>query len=84
LHAKIHGKSRFPPSSAAQLLDAIKGSVNRGGQRIFLEPGGRWYERITMEARNAGRWFCIATEAIASGRRETRRWRIITAFDSLR
>lgn len=85
LHAKIYGKKPVPPRSAAQLLSsafgasppsadcAIKGNVNWGGKCIFHQPGGHWYKRITMEARYGDRWFCTATEAIASGCRETRR-----------
>ena len=84
-HAKIYGKNPVPPRSAAQLLSsafgasppsadcAIKGNVNWSGKCIFHQPGGRWYKRITMEARYGDRWFCTATEAIASGCRETRR-----------
>ena len=84
-HAKIYGQNPAAPRSAAQLLSsafgasppsedcAIKGNVNWGGKCIFHQPGGRWYKRITMEARYGDRWFCTATEAIASGCRETRR-----------
>ncbi len=84
-HAKIYGRNSVRPRSAAQLLSsafgasppsadcAIKGNVNWGGKCIFHQPGGRWYKRITMEARYGDRWFCTPTEAIASGCRETRR-----------
>lgn len=90
-HAKIYGKKPVPARSAAQLLAsafgasppsadcAIKGNVNWSGKCIFHKPDGRWYKRITMEARYGDRWFCTATEAIASGCRETRRSRV-TAF----
>ena len=84
-HAKIYGKKPLPARSAAQLLAsafgasppsadcAIKGNVNWSGKCIFHKPDGRWYKRITMEATYGDRWFCTATEAIASGCRETRR-----------
>lgn len=84
-HAKIYGNTTVPARSAAPLLAsafgasppsadcAIKGNVNWGGKCIFHKPGGHWYKRITMEARYGDRWFCTATEAIASGCRETRR-----------
>ena len=90
-HAKIYGKKPVPARSAAQLLAsafgasppsadcAIKGNVNWSGKCIFHKPDGRWYKQITMEARYGDRWFCTATEAIASGCRETRRSRV-TAF----
>jgi endonuclease YncB( thermonuclease family) len=85
-HAKILGNA-VPQAgnSSAQLLTsafgevspseecAIKGNVNWSGKCIFHKPGGHWYKRITMEARYGDRWFCSATEAIASGCRETRR-----------
>jgi len=58
-----------PPSAAC----AIKGNINWSGQCIFHKPGGRWYKRITMEARYGDRWFCSPIEAISAGCRETRR-----------
>jgi endonuclease YncB( thermonuclease family) len=84
-HAKILGNATARAQSSAQLLTsafgasppspecAIKGNVNWGGKCIFHKPGGHWYKRITMEARYGDRWFCTATEAVASGCRKTRR-----------
>jgi len=84
-HAKILGKVRVQSQASAPLLTsafgatppsadcAIKGNVNWSGKCIFHTPAGRWYKRITMEARYGDRWFCTPTEAIASGCRETKR-----------
>jgi endonuclease YncB( thermonuclease family) len=84
-HAKIFGHVTIPSQSSAKLLRSafgasppsphcrIKGNFNWGGHCIFHTPRGRWYKRITMEARNGDRWFCTPIEAIASGCRETRR-----------
>jgi PLD-like domain len=51
----------------------IKGNVNRKGERIYHEPGGRDYERTVMKScdhaicANGKRWFCSAAEAEAAG-----------------
>jgi endonuclease YncB( thermonuclease family) len=45
----------------------IKGNVNRSGECIFHEPGGRWYAKINMDLSKGKRWFCSATEAEAAG-----------------
>jgi endonuclease YncB( thermonuclease family) len=84
-HAKIFGRGTVPEESSDQLLTsafgasppstdcAIKGNVNWSGKCVFHKPGGRWYKRITMEAKYGDRWFCTPIEAISSGCRETRR-----------
>lgn len=84
-HAKVLGSFKPSGDDSTPLLTsafgttppsedcAIKGNVNWGGKCIYHKPGGHWYKRITMEARYGDRWFCTATEAIASGCRETRR-----------
>ena len=84
-HAKILGKATVQRQASAPLLTsafgtsppsadcAIKGNVNWSGKCIFHTPAGHWYKRITMEAKYGDRWFCTATEAIASGCRETKR-----------
>ncbi|MCK1462956.1 thermonuclease family protein [Bradyrhizobium sp. 2] len=84
-HANILGAASVDQIDTAQLLSsafgsappspdcAIKGNVNTEGKCIFHRPGGRWYKRITMEAKRGDRWFCSASEAISSGCRETRR-----------
>ena len=83
--AKIFGKAKVRAKSTKPLLRsafgasppspscAIKGNVNWSGKCIFHKPDGRWYKRITMEAKYGDRWFCTPIEAIASGCRETRR-----------
>lgn len=84
-NAKILGHATAQTQASAPLLTsafgtsppsadcAIKGNVNWSGKCIFHTPAGRWYKRITMEARYGDRWFCTPTEAIASGCRETKR-----------
>ncbi|MGY3618355.1 thermonuclease family protein [Bradyrhizobium sp. USDA 10063] len=84
-HAKILGRPAMAGQLSSRLLMsafgsdppspecAIKGNVNTEGKCIFHRPTGRWYKRISMEARHGDRWFCSATEAIAFGCRETRR-----------
>jgi Staphylococcal nuclease homologue len=83
--AKIFGRLTVQPQTSEAMLTsafgsvppspdcAIKGNVNSSGECIFHRPGGRWYKRITMEAKHGDRWFCSPVEAIASGCRETRR-----------
>ena len=84
-HAKLYGRLSVQQQTSDALLTsafgpvppspdcAIKGNVNTSGKCIFHTPGGRWYKRITMEAKRGDRWFCSPVEAIASGCRETRR-----------
>ena len=84
-HAKVLGRVVLDEKSSSRLLTsafgpnpptpdcAIKGNINWSGQCIFHKPGGRWYKRITMEARYGDRWFCSPIEAISAGCRETRR-----------
>ena len=55
----------------------IKGNVNRKGDRIYQEPGGRDYDRVVMEncdehgmCAHGKRWFCTAAEAEAAGWRQ--------------
>jgi endonuclease YncB( thermonuclease family) len=45
----------------------IKGNLNRAGECIFHEPGGRWYAKINMDLSKGKRWFCSADEAKAAG-----------------
>jgi hypothetical protein len=52
-----------PPNPACP----IKGNVNRKGERIYHEPGGRDYERVVMDLTKGKRWFCSASEAEAAG-----------------
>ena len=45
----------------------IKGNINRSGQCIYHEPGGRWYAKVNMDLSKGKRWFCSAEEAEAAG-----------------
>lgn len=45
---------------------AIKGNVNRKGERIYHLPGGRDYARVTSTGADE-RWFCSEAEATAAG-----------------
>ncbi len=49
-------------SSQAEANCAIKGNVNAGGERIYHQPGDRFYLRTKPEA-----WFCSSEEAEAAG-----------------
>jgi endonuclease YncB( thermonuclease family) len=57
-----------PPDPAC----AIKGNVNRSGERIFHVPGQHDYGRVKMNSA-AKRWFCSEEEAVAAGWRKARR-----------
>ena len=45
----------------------IKGNINGRGERIYHEPGGRWYERTQIDTSKGQRWFCSREEAEAAG-----------------
>jgi hypothetical protein len=52
----------------------IKGNVNRKGEHIYHEPGGRDYDRLVMDncddhgmCAHGKRWFCSAAEAETAG-----------------
>ena len=45
---------------------AIKGNVNRKGERIYHDPGDRDYARVTMDDPKK-RWFCSDDEARGAG-----------------
>ena len=45
----------------------IKGNMNRSGECIYHEPGGRWYASVNMDLGKGKRWFCTALEAEAAG-----------------
>jgi hypothetical protein len=51
---------------------AIKGNVNRKGERIYHLPGDLDYAKINMAAPGK-RWFCIEEEAEAAGWRPAKR-----------
>ena len=45
----------------------IKGNINSRGERIYHEPGGRWYDRTQVDVSKGQRWFCSREEAEAAG-----------------
>jgi SH3-like domain-containing protein len=50
---------------------AIKGNFDgNGGDKIFHQPGGNWYDRTTVDAADGDVWFCTPDEARAAGYRE--------------
>jgi endonuclease YncB( thermonuclease family) len=47
---------------------AIKGNINRDGERIYHTPwGSEWYERTKITESKGERWFCDEAEALAAG-----------------
>ncbi len=50
----------------------IKGNINSKGQRIYHVPGGKWYDRTTVNTAKGQRWFCTEAEARAAGWRKSR------------
>jgi endonuclease YncB( thermonuclease family) len=56
---------------AAQLAPdgcAIKGNINKDGERIYHTPwGSQWYDRTKITESNGERWFCDEAEALAAG-----------------
>jgi endonuclease YncB( thermonuclease family) len=76
---EILGSGSVPVNAQTVLLSAvsadqapdpactIKGNVNRSGECIYHEPGGRWYARVNMDPSKGKRWFCSAAEAEAAG-----------------
>jgi endonuclease YncB( thermonuclease family) len=52
---------------------AIKGNINRKGDRIHHVPGSRWYRATKIDESRGERWFCTEDEAVAAGRRAPRR-----------
>lgn len=49
---------------------AIKGNISSQGERIYHEPGGRFYSRTRIKATEGERWFCTVQEAEAAGWRK--------------
>ncbi len=49
---------------------AIKGNINRKGERIYQVPGGEWYDRTKIDPAKGERWFCTEAEAEAAGWRK--------------
>jgi endonuclease YncB( thermonuclease family) len=46
---------------------AIKGNINRDGERIYHVPGGRDYDRTRISPEKGERWFCTEAEAREAG-----------------
>ena len=75
----ILGATSVPVTAQAILLSAvssaeapspecvIKGNINRSGECIYHEPGGRWYAKVKTDLSKGKRWFCSAAEAEAAG-----------------
>ena len=51
---------------------AIKGNVNRQGDRIYFLPGNSAYGKVKMDKGLGERWFCTEQEAEAAGWRKAR------------
>jgi endonuclease YncB( thermonuclease family) len=47
---------------------AIKGNINRDGERIYHTPwGSQWYDRTKISPDQEERWFCSEREALDAG-----------------
>ena len=57
---------------AARANCAIKGNINRAGERIYHVPGSRSYAETVIDESRGERWFCSETEARAAGWRAPR------------
>lgn len=55
-----------PPVAAC----AIKGNVNRKGERIYFLPDNSTYGKVRMDKGLGERWFCSEEEALAAGWRK--------------
>jgi hypothetical protein len=51
---------------------AIKGNINRAGERIYHVPGSSSYDDTIIDPGNGERWFCTEQEASAAGWRAPR------------
>jgi endonuclease YncB( thermonuclease family) len=60
--------AQVPPSAEC----AIKGNVNRNGERIYFVPGNSAYGKVLMDKDLGERWFCTEAEAEAAGWRKPR------------
>ena len=65
---------RLPSLSRSPAPDChIKGNIGRDGERIYLLPGGQYYERTRIDPAKGERWFCTEAEARSAGWRRSRR-----------
>lgn len=51
---------------------AVKGNINRKGERILHFPGSRDYAAVRIDQSNGERWFCNAAEGRKAGWRASR------------
>lgn len=58
------------PASPPVAECAIKGNVNRKGERIYFLPGNSAYGKVRMDKGMGERWFCAEDEAVAAGWRK--------------
>lgn len=75
----VLGAAAVPSNAQAILLGAvsaaeapspdctIKGNMNRGGECIYHQQGGRSYSKVKMDLSKGKRWFCSVQEAEAAG-----------------
>ncbi|WP_299412066.1 thermonuclease family protein [uncultured Sulfitobacter sp.] len=68
-HRRTRGKGRIPPDYECR----IKGNISTKGERIFHQPGQRFYEGTGINEARGERWFCSAAAARAAGWRASKR-----------
>ncbi len=61
-------KDQAPPASNC----LIKGNLSSMPQCIYHVPGGRFYDRLSMQSNSSRRWFCTEAEAQAAGCRKSK------------
>ncbi len=64
-----------PKPLRADAACAIKGNINRRGERIYHRPGSASYDDTRIDERRGERWFCTEEEARAAGWRAPRQAR---------
>jgi len=60
-----------PSNEAPSSECAIKGNVNRKGERVYHVPGQKYYNVTRMNKGTGERWFCTEDEAKAAGWRRS-------------
>lgn len=50
---------------------AIKGNINRDGEKIYPVPEGKYYRQTKISTRKGERWFCSEKEALKAGWRKS-------------
>jgi hypothetical protein len=66
-----HEQTSPMPDDAPSLDCTIKGNMNRSGECIYHQQGGRWYAKINMDSSKGKRWLCSVQEPEAAGCRES-------------